>query len=95
MAPKMTKKELIADIAEDQGCTQQEVSATVDALFEKILQAIESGQDVAIHGFGTFARKERPARQGRNPQTGAPVDIPASTGLGFKPAQAVKNRLNP
>lgn len=94
MATKLTKKDLIRTIAENQARTQEDVGATLEAILEGITQAAENGQEVTLHGFGSFTRKDRSARQGRNPKTGETVQIGASSTLGFKPAKAIKDRLS-
>ncbi|UWQ34593.1 HU family DNA-binding protein [Leisingera sp. M527] len=94
MAAKLTKKDLIRVIAENQDRTQEDVSATLEAILEQITQAAKSGQEVSLHGFGSFTRKDRPARPGRNPKTGESLQIAASSGLSFKAHKAVKDLLN-
>lgn len=89
-----TKKDLIAAIAKRTG----EKKATVEHVFNATLTEIENalliGDAVAINGFGTFETKRREARTGRNPRTGEPVEIAASTSVAFKPAKALKVSLN-
>ena len=89
-----TKKDLVAAIAKRTG----EKKATVEHVFNATLAEIEKalliGDAVAINGFGTFETKRREARTGRNPRTGEPVEIAASTSVAFKPAKALKNSLN-
>ena len=89
-----TKKDLIAAIAKRTG----EKKATVEHVFNATLTEIENalliGDAVAINGFGTFETKKRDARTGRNPRTGEPVEIAASTTVAFKPAKALKDSLN-
>ena len=89
-----TKKDLIAAIAKRTG----EKKATVEHVFNAALTEIEKalliGDAVAINGFGTFETKRREARTGRNPRTGEPVEIAASTTVAFKPAKALKDSLN-
>ena len=89
-----TKKDLIAAIAKRTG----EKKATVEHVFNAALTEIENalliGDAVAINGFGTFELKKRDARTGRNPRTGEPVEIAASTSVAFKPAKALKDSLN-
>ncbi len=89
-----TKKDLIAAIAKRTG----EKKATVEHVFNAALTEIENalliGDAVAINGFGTFELKQRDARTGRNPRTGEPVEIAASTTVTFKPAKALKDSLN-
>jgi nucleoid DNA-binding protein len=94
MSKKITKQDLIRNIAEELGQTQEATAATVDAFLNQITQAIEDSNEVALHGFGGFKRSERAARLGRNPATGEPVQIAAASSLTFKQAKAVKDRLN-
>ena len=94
MSKKITKQDLIRSIAEELGQTQEAVGATIDALIGQITSAAMASQEVSLHGFGTFKRSERAARAGRNPATGVSMRIEASSSLGFKPAKAVKERLN-
>ena len=89
-----TKNELIAAIAN----RIVEKKSTVEHVFNFALAGIErsllAGQPVILHGFGTFELKKRDARTGRNPRTGEPVEIAASTTVAFKPAKALKDSLN-
>ena len=66
----------------------------VDAVFTAITDAAAKGTEVSISGFGKFKVKDSPAREGRNPATGAAMTIAASKKLGFSPAKAVKDKLN-
>ena len=66
----------------------------VDGIFEAIVAAATSGNEVSISGFGKFKIKESAAREGRNPATGETIQIAASKKLAFAPAKAVKDRLN-
>jgi len=61
----------------------------VNSLFATIIEAAKRGDEIAINGFGRFAVKERPAREGRNPRTGEALKIPASKSLGFKMSKPV------
>ena len=67
---------------------------TVDAVFAAIADAAAKGEEVSVNGFGKFKVKESAAREGRNPSTGATIQIAASKKLGFSAAKAVKDRLN-
>jgi len=66
----------------------------VDALFDVISAALKSGDSITVPGFGVFSVKDRAARQGRNPQTGATIQIPAAKVVGFKPGRALKDAVN-
>lgn len=81
------KKDLVRDIAGATGIGRDTVSTVIDGLIELIKTETGEGHTVKIAGFGTFSVKERPERQGRNPQTGAAVTIAASRKLQFKPAK--------
>jgi nucleoid DNA-binding protein len=65
----------------------------VDAVIQSITAGLKEDEAVTIIGFGTFSRKERAARTGRNPATGEPMEIKASTTVGFKPSAALKNEM--
>lgn len=81
----LTKTDLIKAVASNRGITQSDATAVVDVVFANIHSALKSGGKVSIHGFGTFSTKERAARTGRNPATGASIQIAASTSVKFKP----------
>ena len=66
----------------------------LDAVIEGISDALAKGDSVALAGFGTFDVRHRAARTGRNPQSGETMEIAASTSAGFKPASALKKKLN-
>lgn len=91
----MTKAELI-DAVKGQGpdgLTKKDTAAIVEAVFETLRGAITKDGRFSYPGFGTFTVKSRKARDGRNPRTGAPIQIPASKTVGFKPAPAFKDAL--
>lgn len=90
----MNKTELIAAIAEQKGLTKTAVSDVINALEDTIAEKLKSGEAVTILGFGTFTAKAREARTGRNPSTGEPIQIAASTGIHFKPGKALKDAVN-
>jgi nucleoid DNA-binding protein len=82
-----SKDKLASDLADLRDVSKASAAETIDALFNLIRGATEAGEKVTLRGFGTFALKTRAARTGRNPQTGLPVEIPASTTLTFKAAK--------
>ena len=91
----MTTASEIADkIAGDQGITKAQAKTIVDSVFKAISDAATNGAETSISGFGKFKVKESPAREGRNPSTGATIIIAASKKLTFTPAKAVKDALN-
>lgn len=91
----MTTIAEIADkIATEQNLTKAQAKAVVESVFRQISEAARSGTETSIPGFGKFKIKDTPAREGRNPSTGATIKIAASKKLTFAPAKAVKDVLN-
>ena len=86
----MNKGQLIDAVASEMGTSKAAASRSVDAVINSITSGIKQDEAVTIVGFGTFSRKERAARTGRNPATGQPMDIAASTTVGFKASQTLK-----
>lgn len=91
---KLTKADLVRNIAEETGQTQEAVDKTIAALVGQITKAAVASQEVTLLGLGTFKRSERAARAGRNPSTGEAIQIAAASSLTFKQAKAVKEQLN-
>ena len=89
----MNKSQLIEAVAADLGGSKTNASRAIDAVIRSIKDGIESDDAVTISGFGTFIKKQRPARTGRNPSTGKPMEIKASKTVNFKPSQALKDKL--
>ncbi|UJF14827.1 HU family DNA-binding protein [Jeotgalibaca sp. MA1X17-3] len=87
------KAELIERVAGKTDLTKKEVTATVDALFEVIQEALQEGEKVQVIGFGNFEVRDRAARKGRNPQTGEEIQIAASKVPAFKPGKALKDAV--
>lgn len=91
----MTTATEIADkIASEQSLTKAQAKSIVDSVFKQIAEAATGGTETNVPGFGKFKVKETPAREGRNPATGATIKIPAAKKLTFSPAKAVKDALN-
>ena len=90
----MTKKELAAKVAESANLTLKQANAAVDAVLTGITDAVAAGDKVSLAGFGTFEKKHRDARTGRNPHTGEAVEIPAADVPGFKAGKAFKDKVN-
>ncbi|GAC1338289.1 MAG: HU family DNA-binding protein [Myxococcales bacterium] len=88
----MTKADLIQSVA-DHGLTKKAAAEMVDALFGTIGKAIKKEGRFSYPGFGTWTVRQRRARKGRNPQTGAEIKIKASRTVGFKPARELKTGL--
>ena len=89
----MNKTELIAAIAEQAGLPKSTAAKTLGALSDTIAESLRKGEKVTWSGLGTFDVSERSARTGRNPQTGAEIQIAASKGVKFKAAKAFKDGL--
>lgn len=90
----MNKTELVAKVAEVAELSKKDATSAVDAIFSSITEALQGGDKVQLVGFGTFEVRERAARKGRNPQTGAEIDIAASKVPAFKPGKALKDAVN-
>ena len=91
----MIKSQLIARIAEaNPHLFQRDVERIVGTILEEITQALERGDRVELRGFGAFSVKERPARTGRNPRTGEPVEVDQKFVPFFKTGKELRERLN-
>ena len=90
----MTKAELIDAVAEAAGVSKADAERTVGAFFDTVVTSTKNGEKVAWPGFGSFSTTQRPARTGRNPQTGEPVAIKASTAMKFTASSTLKSNLN-
>ena len=89
----MNKQELIATVADTSGLTKGDAVKAVEAVFETISGALKKGDEVRLVGFGTFSLSKRKASTGRNPRTGEPMQIPASTSPKFRPGKGLKDSL--
>ena len=89
----MNKVELVNAVAAKAELTKKDAEKAVSAVISSIEDALKAGEKVQLIGFGTFEVKERAARTGRNPQTGAAVEIAASKVPAFKAGAALKNAL--
>jgi DNA-binding protein HU-beta len=88
------KNDLIGVVADKAGLTKAQAGEAVDAVFEAITSSLKSGDEVRLVGFGTFAVSQRKATVGRNPATGAEINIPASNQAKFKPGKGLKDAIN-
>ena len=89
----MRKPELAALIAERVDLSKDKASQVLNCTLEEIAGSLAKGDDVTLIGFGTFTVRERAARVGKNPQTGAPLSIPASKNVAFKPGKNLKDAV--
>jgi len=90
----MNKTELINAVSESSGLTKADATKATDAVFEAITDALKSGDDVRLVGFGTFNVAERKASTGRNPRTGEEIQIAASKQPKFKAGKGLKDAVN-
>ena len=90
----MNKSELIDAIATGADTSKAVAGRALDATIAAITKALKKGNDVALVGFGTLVRSHRAARQGRNPQTGVTMKIPASYNVKFKAGKKLKDSVN-
>jgi len=90
----MKKSDLIDAIAARQGMTKTQVQNVVDDVFDLVIKGLAEGEKVDVRGFGTFSVRESAARTGRNPQTGAAIEIAARRVPGFKPGKEMRDRVN-
>ena len=90
----MNKTDLINAVADASGLSKADAGSAVDAVMSSISGALQSGDSVALIGFGTFSVKARAARTGRNPRTGETIQIKASNIPAFKAGKALKVAVN-
>jgi DNA-binding protein HU-beta len=90
----VNKSELIDAIAAAADLPKASATRALDAVVDSITESLQKGDPVALVGFGTFAVKHRAARAGRNPQTGATIQIKAANVPGFKAGKALKDAVN-
>ena len=90
----MNKGELVDAVAAATELSRTDAAKAVDGVLDCITAALKTGDSVSLVGFGTFAVKRREARTGRNPQTGAPIQIAASNVPGFKAGKGLKDAVN-
>lgn len=90
----MNKADLVAKTAELSGLTKANAEKAADAIFDAITAALKAGDDVRLVGFGSFSVTARPAREGRNPQTGKTITIAASKAPKFVAGKGLKDAVN-
>jgi len=89
----MNKGDLKDAVAKAAGLSGADAERALDAVLDTITQAVASGDKVTIPGFGTFEKRDRSARTGRNPQTGAEIQIAATSVPGFKAGAKFKSAV--
>ena len=90
----MTKAELIEEVSRVVEMTRKESEVIVDAIFASVVRALRAGDKIEIRGFGSFRTRQRQPRIGRNPKTGARVEVPAKRIPYFKPSKELKDLVN-
>ncbi|TQV63417.1 MAG: HU family DNA-binding protein [Halothiobacillaceae bacterium] len=90
----MNKSELIDAVAQSADLTKAAAARAVDGFVDAVTEALKKGEQVTLVGFGTFLVREREARTGRNPQTGAEISIAASKLPSFKAGKGLKDAVN-
>jgi integration host factor subunit beta len=90
----MTKAELIEEVSRAVEMSRKDAEVIVETIFESIVKSLRTGDKIEIRGFGSFRTRQRKSRIGRNPKTGARVDVPAKKIPFFKPSKELKDLVN-
>ena len=90
----LTKADLIEDVLRVTELPRKESETVVETIFESIIDALQKGEKIEIRGFGSFRTRQRRGRTGRNPKTGAKVEVPAKKIPFFKPSKELKDFVN-
>ncbi|UJB72767.1 HU family DNA-binding protein (plasmid) [Acaryochloris sp. 'Moss Beach'] len=90
----MNKGELVDEIAENTGLTKKQADTILTALTDIIIETVSSDEKVILVGFGSFEARDRKARDGRNPQTGKKLKIPATRVPAFSAGKVFKEKVN-
>ena len=88
------KSDIVEGVAGELGLSKTQTGEAFDGIFGAITDALAKGERVQVAGFGTFSVSHRAKREGRNPQTGEPMTIPASNSVRFKAGKALKDAVN-
>lgn len=90
----ITKADLVEEVARATELPRKESEAAVETIFDSIIAALQSDDKIEIRGFGSFRTRERRGRTGRNPKTGAKVEVPPKRIPFFKPSKELKDFVN-
>jgi integration host factor subunit beta len=90
----MTKADLVEKVSVEAEMTKKDAEQLVEIVFDSIVGSLNKGEKIELRGFGSFRVRERDARKGRNPKTGAAVSIPAKRVAYFKPGKELKELIN-
>jgi integration host factor subunit beta len=92
--PTLTKADLIEEVLSLTELPRKESETIVETIFDSIIAALQKGEKIEIRGFGSFRTRQRRGRVGRNPKTGAKVEVPAKKIPFFKPSKELKDFVN-
>jgi integration host factor subunit beta len=92
--PTLTKADLIAEVERITELKRSDSETIVETIFDSIIQSLQNGEKIEIRGFGSFRTRQRRGRGGRNPKTGAKVEVPAKKIPFFKPSKELKDFVN-
>jgi integration host factor subunit beta len=92
--PTLTKADLIEEVLRITELPRKESETIVETIFDSIIDSLQKGQKIEIRGFGSFRTRDRRGRIGRNPKTGAKVEVPAKKIPFFKPSKELKDFVN-
>jgi integration host factor subunit beta len=90
----MTKAELVDQVARTTQLTKKHAEIMVNTVFDSIVDSLKEGEKIELRGFGSFRIRQRGSRTGRNPKTGARVDVPSKSIPYFKPGKELRELLN-
>ncbi len=90
----MTKADLIARVSQAVGITRKDSEMIVETIFDNIVKSLHASEKIEIRGFGSFRTRQRQPRIGRNPKTGARVEVPSKTVAYFRPSKELKEMIN-
>lgn len=91
----MNKGELVDKVAQATGITKKDVDKVITSTVEAVMEAVADGDKVTLVGFGSFEPRQRKEREGRNPKTGDPMKIPATTVPAFSAGKLFKEKVAP
>ena len=91
----MNKEQLVKAVSTETNLSQRDVTTILNALTETIIETVANGDKVTLVGFGSFEPRPRKERQGKNPQTGESLTIPATTVPAFSPGKLFKDKVKP
>ena len=93
--PTLTKASLVDEVLALGGLNRRDGEVVVDTVFDAVIGALKKGDKIEVRGFGSFRIRERKSRTGRNPKTGAKVEVPAKRVPYFKPSKELRDLMNP